>query len=103
VSFFKKTPPVDPAEQCVRCRKAVGNTIMRESILTRYGKNPKELLLIATGQIPDDPHNMIQAEAVGAGGFVCQKCHKKYCAECGGRMNFSCCGSRMFIGTNYLV
>jgi hypothetical protein len=102
VSLFKKSLPVDPADQCTKCRKPVGNTFMRESILRRYGKNPEELLLIATGQI-EDPDNMVKAEAIGAGGFVCRKCHKKYCAECGGRMIFACCGARMFIGTHYLV
>src|ERR1019366_1347716 len=99
-NVFKKTPPVDPAEQCSKCRKAVGNVSMREHMLRLYGNEPSKVQLIATGQI-EDPQNMIMAEAVGAAGFICQQCRKKYCAQCGGGMNFICCGTKLYIGTHY--
>jgi hypothetical protein len=93
----------DPADQCSKCRKSVmTSTFMREMMLERYKDKPDEIRLIASGQI-DDPQNMIKAEAVGAGGFVCHMCGKKYCARCGNGMNFTCCGFKLSISTHYFA
>jgi len=101
MSLFKKSEPVDPADQCSKCRKSVMmNSIMREMMLKRYKDKPREIALIASGKI-EDPQNMIKAEAVGAGGFVCQSCGRRYCGQCGTRTNFNCCGQKLFIGTHY--
>ena len=94
----KKTEDIDPAEQCSKCRKAVGVKMMQDDMLRKYGKNPKDILLIATGMTLQE-----DGMAVGAGGFACIKCHKKYCMECGQRLNFACCGQKMWVGTHYLL
>jgi hypothetical protein len=86
------------AAQCTTCRKAIGVTLMQDLMLKKYGNNPKEILVIRTGLLKDD-----QEIAIGAGGFICQECGKKYCVECSGPMNFRCCGTKMFIGTHYLL
>jgi len=94
---------VDSTDQCAKCRKPVGNKFFQDQMLRRYGNNPEQWPLIATSMIfQDDPHRMQQAEALGAGGFNCSKCQKKYCGECGGRMDFVCCATRLWIGTHYL-
>lgn len=101
MNLFKKSPPVAPEDQCSKCRKSVlVNIIMREGMLRKYKDKPREISLIASGEI-DDPQNMIKAEAVGAGGFVCQSCRRKYCGQCGASLNFTCCGGKLFIGTHY--
>ena len=102
MSFLKRlfgksdNPGVEPAEQCAKCRQAVGMKGSQQAVLDQYGMNPDELLLIATGQIPSP-------EVINAGGLVCQNCHKKYCPPCAERMKLTCCGARMWIGTHYLT
>jgi hypothetical protein len=98
MGLFGKSEKIDPAEQCTKCGKAVGDKLMQGSMLRKYGKNPDKLLLIATGMtVHQDPL------AIGAGGFVCSKCHKKYCGNCGERLEFICCGEKVWIGTHYLL
>jgi hypothetical protein len=100
-SLFKTTPAIEPEERCSQCRKAVGaKTSIRETLLSQYGQNPAAIALIEMGQM-DGPHGTTTAEAILAGGFVCQKCQAKYCMNCGKKKNLRCCGVQLLIGTHY--
>lgn len=100
MSLFKKAASGRMASvvPCTTCGKAIGAKPMQDFMLQKYGKNPKEILVIRTGLLKDD-----QETAMKAGGFICQACDKKYCGECSGPMNFTCCGVKMFVGTHYLL